>query len=500
MTATTLLNLFSLLDREECRVLEIVPYVLEFETEGKKKLLPPKVFTEKYPYIKYPQCIVRNQAYANFGIEYDYAVRKVLSLYYKKKYNGPGFEDTNIRSFFISLDAKSWEQYKTEIVESLEDVLSFFRKHYPRKTVYRVCVEPEITFDEGNQRLNGHPDLVIFLNPKEVVIFDVKVFAKASPKISRPIRAQVASYVAMARACGLTCNTVGIIMPFRRDPTVKIYDVTKWSSTPLEETFIPSITNVVKSRTEVVRWLQLLQKYNVGAHVMKETALHFIKENVKWPFQMFLYSNNPSKETERKGREGMLKLNPDFSKFRAFVHAPYNLNLSKTDSYVAKAMKKYMQDAARFGFKGVVFHTGHHENPKIGIKNMKRNIKRILDKINPSCPLLIETPCGSGTELLSTPQSLSKFILRFPEDKVGLCVDTCHVFVSGYGPEQYLNELPTFARDRILLFHFNGSKKTKGSRCDGHKHVLKGVQRIPSEELIFILDYAKEWNIACVTE
>jgi deoxyribonuclease-4 len=158
-----------------------------------------------------------------------------------------------------------------------------------------------------------------------------------------------------------------------------------------------------------------------------------------------------------------------------------------------------MTDGLEYGFKGVVFHVGHHSNPKRGLELMEQRINEILDVVEPECLFILETPCGHANELLSTPEEFATFIKKFPLLKFGACVDTCHVYVSGTMPIDYISRLGSQA-DRVCLIHFNGSRKQFGQCVDGHCHVTNVCQRLPEEELIEVLKLARAWEVDCVTE
>ena len=379
---------------------------------------------------------------------------------------------------------------------SVDGIVKYFKDTFPK--VHKV--EAGLEFEHNG--IVGHPDLVVWLSPTNIVIFDVKVFAMMNVTKSRAIRAQLASYVALARSKNLVCDTVGVIMPWQRDPPVKTYSVKCWNSSHLLNVALSSAEKVRMEPAQRMKWTDLLQNYNVGSHVHKDDAWNLVnsKLSTTTPFQIFLYGNNPSPATEQKGRKTWEReiLKHSFSSYNAFVHAPYNLNLASEEPYVISAAKMYLRDAANFGFKGVVFHVGHHKDPTEGVEIMERNLNEILLASCPETPFILETPCGSQNELLSTPEEFGEFLLRFKEQLLGGCLDTCHVFVSGYSPMEYLEKMKR-ASERICLIHFNGSRKKKGCRADGHSHVTY-VQNIPDEELVAILEVSKEWNVCSVTE
>ena len=453
--------------------------------------LPPKMFTEPYKTVRYPYSIIKSGLYWQFGLELENAVMQTLSKIYKDKLRN--FSGSVYPSILSERDKEKWSTN----ISDLSNIGTYFQTNFPLAKVHSLVCEAELSYDI----ISGHPDLIVYLSPKDVVIFDVKVFALMKRIKARDIRAQIAIYAALARKNGLICNRVGIIMPWARDPPVVMYDITKWNSDRLLDMAIVAANKIRKEPECRVKWRVLLGQYNVGSHVHKNDVICLAqtKEHTVFPFQLFLYGNNPSAEMERKARKEFDALHDGtFSSYNAFIHAPYNLNLALTDGYVVTAAKMYLRDSARLGFKGVVFHVGHHTESSKGIAIMKRNITEILKVVDPETPFILETPCGNSNELLSTPEEFGRFVTSFPERLCGICLDTCHVFVSGYMPTKYIESLGP-ASYRICLVHFNGSRKAFGCGADGHAPVTT-VQNIPDEELIHVLERTKEWEICAVTE
>lgn len=95
---------------------------------------------------------------------------------------------------------------------------------------------------------------------------------------------------------------------------------------------------------------------------------------------------------------------------------------------------------------------------------------------------LLETTAGQGTNLGSTFEDLSYILERVAQpERLGVCFDTCHVFVAGYDirtPETYAATMEEFDRiiglDQILAFHFNDSKGDLGSKKDRHELIGQG--------------------------
>ena len=138
---------------------------------------------------------------------------------------------------------------------------------------------------------------------------------------------------------------------------------------------------------------------------------------------------------------------------------------------------------------------------ELAIDNMFKNILQLLPHIDKTCPLLIETPAGQGTEVLTKIEEFSEFYSRFTKEqkeKVKICIDTCHVFACGYDPAEYLEKWNELQPDSIVLVHFNDSKCECGSKKDRHAPAGEGF--IGLEKLNYIIEWCATLNIPMVRE
>jgi deoxyribonuclease-4 len=132
---------------------------------------------------------------------------------------------------------------------------------------------------------------------------------------------------------------------------------------------------------------------------------------------------------------------------------------------------------------------------------MYNNIQKMLPFIDSSCPLLLETPSGQGTETLAKYEEFENFYNRFTseeKEKIKICIDTCHVFASGYDPLDYIINWINNNQNTLVLVHFNDSKCDLGSRKD--RHALPGEGFIGLEKMNDISKYCLEQSIPCVLE
>jgi deoxyribonuclease-4 len=189
---------------------------------------------------------------------------------------------------------------------------------------------------------------------------------------------------------------------------------------------------------------------------------------------------------------------------KLFIHAPYTINLSDItdDDFVVAALGRQLTAGVKLGASGVVIHVGKpgkKYTTELGLDNMRKNVVNASKYATPECKLLIETPAGQGTELLTDIDDLFAFWYNLPDAcklVVAICVDTCHVFACGYNPDEYLQEM-LVRNCPVELIHFNDSQEPKNSRVDRHAHPGKGYI---GNNLIKTLKIIKKHNIPAVLE
>lgn len=117
-----------------------------------------------------------------------------------------------------------------------------------------------------------------------------------------------------------------------------------------------------------------------------------------------------------------------------------------------------------------------------GLRRNAEAIRRALTAVGGSTRLLIEATAGQGTALGSSFEELAELLERIGprlQDRLGLCLDTAHLFAAGYDLagvyEGVVGELDrVVGLERVLLFHMNDSKAPLGSRVDRHEQLGKG--------------------------
>lgn len=170
----------------------------------------------------------------------------------------------------------------------------------------------------------------------------------------------------------------------------------------------------------------------------------------------------------------------------ALAHAPYTLNpASATPRTREFAREVLADDLARMEalpFRLYNMHPGSH----VG-QGVDAGIEMVADALNAvlapgqETTLLLETMAGKGSEIGGTFEQLAAIIDRVElSDRVGVCLDTCHVWDAGYDIAGDLDGvLETFDRaiglDRLRAVHLNDSLNPCGARKDRHARIGEGL-------------------------
>jgi deoxyribonuclease-4 len=171
------------------------------------------------------------------------------------------------------------------------------------------------------------------------------------------------------------------------------------------------------------------------------------------------------------------------------AHDSYLINLGSPDDVKWEQSVAAFADELRrcdqLGVPYLVTHPGAHmgSGEEAGLARVAAGMIRALEATE-RATVLLETTAGQGTYLGGRFAHLARLLERTPPallDRVGICLDTCHVFVAGYDistPEGYADTWAEFdreiGRDRLRVLHLNDAKKPLGSRTDRHEGIGKG--------------------------
>ncbi|GAC1539207.1 MAG: deoxyribonuclease IV [Herpetosiphon sp.] len=172
------------------------------------------------------------------------------------------------------------------------------------------------------------------------------------------------------------------------------------------------------------------------------------------------------------------------------VHDSYLINLaSPRDDLWHKSSAAFGEELERCAILGIpylVTHPGAHTGSGVeaGLSREAGALNALFEAgVGAPTTVLLETTAGQGTCLGRTWEELAALIdlLKYPE-RVGICVDTCHLYAAGYDlatPEGYAatfeRALALLGPDRIRAFHLNDSKGTCGGHLDRHMAIGAGL-------------------------
>jgi deoxyribonuclease-4 len=234
------------------------------------------------------------------------------------------------------------------------------------------------------------------------------------------------------------------------------------------------------------------EQYLVGFHAKKqktlpETILGFAAADRRIPYQIFLGSNMSSRLTVSDDELAAAAKAMSDTGVRVYVHSQYIINLCQDpgvdEDYHTNLLIKNLQYAAIIGCRGVVVHVGKSTDKPLpkAMANMVTNLRRALEHATAECPILLETPAGQGSETLTSYTDFVEFVLKFQDPRLRICVDTCHVFATGYQPLNYLTRLTKYNKKLLKLVHYNDSATPCGSCLD--RHAMMGTGYIGMETM-----------------
>ena len=169
-----------------------------------------------------------------------------------------------------------------------------------------------------------------------------------------------------------------------------------------------------------------------------------------------------------------------------YIHTPYYINLASTDRRIAdssvKVVREELERGCAVGARAVMTHLGSTGASRrdVALRRVSRNIRKILKNYEGKTQLLLELAAGSGSIVGSSFEELA-LVTRDSDGGCGVCLDTQHMFASGYDIRGIKKVTETFDRfDEVVgmgllqLIHANDSKVPSNSRRDRHEHIGEG--------------------------
>lgn len=230
----------------------------------------------------------------------------------------------------------------------------------------------------------------------------------------------------------------------------------------------------------------------IGCHLsVSKGFLHMGKEAVSIGADTFqFFSRNPRggnvKTTDPEDKEAYITYAAETGIKTVLAHAPYTLNPCSKDEGLREFAQNTMSDDLRrlSWVPGCMynFHPGSHvgQGSETGIILISDLLNRVLDKDDGNIKVLLETMAGKGSEVGKRFEEIKAIIDKVErEDRIGVCLDTCHVYDAGYDivnePEKVLEEFDEIiGLDRLSALHINDSLFGLGSHKDRHAAIGEG--------------------------
>ena len=249
---------------------------------------------------------------------------------------------------------------------------------------------------------------------------------------------------------------------------------------------------------------------NIGCHLSTTKGYENMgKEALKIGANTFQYfTRNPrggkAKDINEKDILALRKLMEENNFAQILAHAPYTLNGCSADESTREFASEMMaDDLERLKYLPTSlynFHPGSHvkQGVDVGINYIVEMLNKVL-KPEHTTIVLLETMAGKGTEVGRTFEEIAEIISRVElNEKMGVCLDTCHVYDAGYDIVNDLDGvLEEFDRiiglDRLHAIHLNDSKNPFKSHKDRHEKIGEG--EIGFEAIKRIINHPKLRNI-----
>jgi deoxyribonuclease-4 len=225
-----------------------------------------------------------------------------------------------------------------------------------------------------------------------------------------------------------------------------------------------------------------------------EMMLGSVKEALGYNANALMIYTGAPQNTVRKALKELhiaeaLKLMDEYKIDRKhlIIHAPYIINPATTDpdkrDFCINFLTQEVKRSFAMGSKVIVLHPGNTLGLPIddAINNICSAVNQIIENtLETDVVIAFETMAGKGTEVGRTFEEIRKLLDGIKhQERVGVCVDTCHMFDSGYdivndyeNVKKRLDEI--IGIERIKVIHLNDSKNPLASHKDRHANIGEG--------------------------
>lgn len=257
----------------------------------------------------------------------------------------------------------------------------------------------------------------------------------------------------------------------------------------------------------------------VGAHINREKTIiktmETITKNGGNCLQLFV--SNP-RSSSLVNIENYITIANDVkdyiskNNFKLVIHSSYTINLARdfkngkrtiplNECIWIKILLHELYISHLINSSGVIVHVGKHTTLSYnkGLENMRTAIEYIIEELqknNLKTKIIIETPAGQGTELLTNLNEFIDFYNSFSKEQkkyLGICLDTAHIWASDYELNDAYNIICNKNANDLIVIHLNNSAVKKGCNVDRHTPIFDNANgTIPLKSIKQFLELFKD--------
>lgn len=247
-----------------------------------------------------------------------------------------------------------------------------------------------------------------------------------------------------------------------------------------------------------------MEKLIIGSHVSfnkKNQLLGSVEEALSYGASTFMFYTGAPQNTNRSSIDNeltkealtlMKKNNIDINDI--IVHAPYIINLAnegEKQAFGIRFLKEEINRCEQLGVDKLVLHPGSHVGlgRDVGLNNIISSLNKVLTE-DSKIIICLETMAGKGSELGITFEEIKYIIDNVDfKNKIGVCLDTCHIHDAGYNLKQFDELINNFDEivgiNYLKCIHINDSKNDIEAHKDRHENL--GFGYIGFDTLIEII-------------
>ena len=180
-----------------------------------------------------------------------------------------------------------------------------------------------------------------------------------------------------------------------------------------------------------------------------------------------------------------------------YIHAPYFINLASKEKRIQhgsiQILREELERGSKLGAAGMMFHMGSAKDfgPEVSFAMVEDGLREILKGYTGKTKLLIENSAGAGEIIGADFETIGKLIKKIKNSRLGVCLDTCHMFASGYDfktATALTKTLDVFDKKiglkKLGCLHLNDSLTILNSHRDRHADIGFGEIGISAFKLL----------------